>query len=78
MTPHRGRHQTGSSSARQRYNRLRDCAAEGCERNCRDGGDAWLERISSKPGPFVGLCQDHYGRSVVLKPDAAALMELSS
>lgn len=54
-----------------------DCAASGCERNCRDGGDGLLRRISPKgPGkPFVGLCQEHYGRSVVLKPEAARLLE---
>jgi hypothetical protein len=59
------------------YSGTRDCAAEGCERHTRDGGDAWLERISPKgPGrPFVGLCQDHYGRSVVLKPEAAVLLD---
>lgn len=59
------------------YVGTRDCAAEGCERHTRDGGDAWLERISPT-GPrcrFVGLCQDHYGRSVVLKTEAAAIME---
>jgi hypothetical protein len=57
------------------YSDTRDCAAAGCERHARDGGDAYLERISPKGGPFVGLCQDHQGRSVVLRPEAAALIE---
>jgi hypothetical protein len=30
----------------------------------------------SRQSRNVVLCQDHYGRSVVLKPEAAALMEL--
>lgn len=56
------------------YRRLRDCAADGCERTRDDGH---LERISpkGKDCPFVGLCRDHYGRTVVLKPLAAALMD---
>jgi hypothetical protein len=58
----------------QRYSRVRDCAAAGCDRHTRDGGDALLERISPKGGPFVGLCQDHYG-SAVLKPEAAAVLD---
>lgn len=57
----------------QAYSSMRDCAAAGCERHCRDGGDATLARISLKGQGFVGLCQDHIGRSVVLKAEAAAV-----
>lgn len=55
----------------------RNCAAAGCERHTYDGGDARLERISpTGPGrKFVGLCQDHWGTSVVLRPEATALLE---
>jgi hypothetical protein len=55
------------------YQRLRDCAAHGCDRTREDGH---LERISPKGKgcPFVGLCRDHYGRSVVLKAQAAELL----
>jgi hypothetical protein len=57
------------------FNPLRDCARKGCPRHCRDGGDARLERISPKPGPFLGLCQDHYGvPPIILKPEAQAIM----
>lgn len=60
------------------YNNMRDCAAAGCERHCRDGGDAYLERVSPKgPGkPFVGLCQDHYPLlRVILKREAGELLD---
>jgi hypothetical protein len=59
------------------YVRTRDCATEGCERHTREGGDAVLERISPKGLGclFVGLCQDHYGKTVVLKSEAAKIME---
>lgn len=56
------------------YSSMRHCAAAGCDADAIDG-DAWLERISPKGGPFVGLCQDHYGKTVVLKPEAAAIIE---
>lgn len=58
------------------YRRLYDCAAYGCERTRDDG---YLGRISpkGKGSMFVGLCQDHYGRSVYLKPAASAILDLS-
>lgn len=57
------------------YSPLRDCAARDCDLTRDDGH---LERISpTGPGqPFVGLCMWHYAlSSVVLKPDAAALLD---
>lgn len=42
-----------------------ECAARGCEMTIDD--DVYLERVSPKPGPFVGLCQHCVGKSVVLK-----------
>lgn len=62
------------------YVSTRDCAAYGCQRHCRDDGDAVLSRISPKgPGePFVGLCQDHYGLDTVeLKPEVEAVFKQS-
>jgi hypothetical protein len=53
------------------------CAAAGCERDLRGDRDTVLRRISPKGERkrFVGLCQDHYGKTVVLKPEASEVME---
>lgn len=55
------------------FRNMWDCAAAGCERTVED---SHLERISPKgPGcKFIGLCTRHYGKSVVLKPEAAEMM----
>jgi hypothetical protein len=59
----------------QSYVSVTDCAAAGCDRSIRGDDAVSLQRISPKGGPFVGLCQDHYGRSVVLKPEASAVLD---
>lgn len=42
-----------------------ECAARGCVNTLDD--DVYLERISPKGGPFVGLCQHCLDKSVILK-----------
>lgn len=53
---------------------MMECAAEGCERRIDDDTGMALERISPVPGPFVGLCQNHIGKTVVLKKGAQEVL----
>lgn len=54
---------------------MMECAARGCERRIDDGTGVALERISPIGGPFVGLCQDHIDKTVVLKEGANKALE---
>lgn len=54
-----------------RTNWMLVCAAKGCERDIRDDSGTIIERVSPPGGLFIGLCQDHIDKTVILKKEAA-------